>query len=350
MLADALGFEHVQIVEHHFTPYGGYSPDPVTFLAAVAARTREIRVVTGAVVPAFVHPLKLAGKLAMLDNLSHGRLDAGFGRAFLPDEFAAFQVPLSESRRRFAEGVEICRKLWSETEVSWHGDWVSFGPVTLLPRTVQRPHPPIFVAATTSPESCAAAGRAGHHLQVVPTVTSREGLQEMLAAYREARRAAGHPGEGRIQLKYTCYLDEDRSRALERARRFEHNYIAKMTGAVAAWGGVRSDDYPGYEQLVEKVRRYDFEASLAGNKVLAGTPAEVTEQIATVREWFGAGLSVCLQFNPGCMPYEDAERAVRLFAAEVAPAFPATEIAAEATPETNAETAAGTGAQQAVAR
>src|SRR2546429_386665 len=95
-LADGLGFAHVQIVEHYFTAYGGYSPDPVSSLAAAAARTSRIRVTTGAVLPAFSHPLQLAGKLAMLDNLSHGRLDVGFGRAFLPGEFEAFGVSLDE--------------------------------------------------------------------------------------------------------------------------------------------------------------------------------------------------------------------------------------------------------------
>jgi len=69
-LADRLGFDHVQTVEHYGSGYGGYSPDPVTLLAAIAARTERIRITTGAVIPAFIHPLKLAGKLAMLDNLS----------------------------------------------------------------------------------------------------------------------------------------------------------------------------------------------------------------------------------------------------------------------------------------
>jgi alkanesulfonate monooxygenase SsuD/methylene tetrahydromethanopterin reductase-like flavin-dependent oxidoreductase (luciferase family) len=320
-LADGLGFGHVQTVEHYFTAYGGYSPDPVPFLTAVAARTRRIRVVTGAVLPAFAHPVQLAGRLAILDNLSHGRLDVGFGRAFLPGEFAAFGVSLDDSRAKFAAGVDACRRLWSETDVSVDTPWWRFGPVTMLPRPYQRPHPPIFVASATSPESCAAAGRAGHHLQAVPTVTSREGLQEMLAAYREARQSAGHAGRGQIQLKYTCYLDEDGALAVELARRWEHNYIEKMTEAIAAWASVRSADYPGYDQLVEKVKQYDFDASLATVKVLAGSPAEVTRQMSTVAEWFGDDVTLSLQFNPGCLWAEQAEQAMRLFAAKVAPAL-----------------------------
>jgi alkanesulfonate monooxygenase SsuD/methylene tetrahydromethanopterin reductase-like flavin-dependent oxidoreductase (luciferase family) len=320
-LADELGFSHVQIVEHYCTPYGGYSPDPVPFLTAVAAQTRRIRVATGAVLPAFAHPIQLAGRLAMLDNLSHGRLDVGFGRAFLPAEFAAFGVSLDESRAKFAAGVEACQRLWSETDVVVETPWWRFGPVTMLPRPYQRPHPPIFVASATSVESCAAAGRAGYHLQAVPTVTSREGLQEMLWAFRAARAAAGHDGPGQVQIKYTCYLDEDGARAVALARQWEQRYVERMVEAVAAWADLRSADYPGYEQLVEKARKYDFDASLASVKVLAGSPAEVTEQLSTVAEWFGANVTLSLLFNPGCLPTEQAERAMHLFAAKVAPAL-----------------------------
>ncbi|AJC62130.1 LLM class flavin-dependent oxidoreductase [Streptomyces sp. 769] len=321
VLAEELGFEHVQTIEHYGSAYGGYCPDPVTLLTAIAGVTDRIRIATGAVVPAFTHPLKLAGKLAMLDNLSGGRLDVGFGRAFLPDEFDWFEVPMGESRARFDEGVEVCRRLWTEEKVEWKGQFHNFGPVTLLPRPVQKPCMPLFVASATSPDSCAAAGRKGYHLQVVPSVTSREQLQEMLAGYRESWADAGHTGRHRIQIKYTCYLDEDREQALEAARLFEQNYIDLMTDAVEAWGSTRSDQYPGYEQFIEKARTYQFDASLAANKVLAGTPEDVAAQLADIREWFGDDLTVSLQFNSGWMPLEQSTRAMHLFADRVVPAL-----------------------------
>ena len=89
-IADDLGYDSVKIVEHYFTSYGGYSPDPCLFLAAASQRARRLRLVTGAVLPVFNHPLKLAGQLTMLDAISGGRLDAGVARAFLPYEFDAF--------------------------------------------------------------------------------------------------------------------------------------------------------------------------------------------------------------------------------------------------------------------
>ena len=108
-LLDELGFGHVRAVEHYFEPYGGYSPNPVVFLAAAAQRSKHARLVTGAVLPIFNHPLKLAGELALLDAISGGRLDIGFARAFLPHEFLAFGRELDESRDRFTEGVDQIR-------------------------------------------------------------------------------------------------------------------------------------------------------------------------------------------------------------------------------------------------
>src|SRR3954447_20396269 len=89
-LVDRYGYSHVRTVEHYFDPYGGYSPNPIVFLAAAAQVTKYARLATGAVLPALGHPLKIAAELALLDALCNGRLDAGFARAFLPHEFARF--------------------------------------------------------------------------------------------------------------------------------------------------------------------------------------------------------------------------------------------------------------------
>src|SRR5262249_61249887 len=111
-------------------------------LSATAARTRRIRLITGAVIPAFNHPIKLAGELAMLDNISNGRLDAGFGRAFIPREFDVFAVSMEESRARFEEGIDIITRLWTEERVSYQGKFHRFRDVRLMLRPVQTPYPP----------------------------------------------------------------------------------------------------------------------------------------------------------------------------------------------------------------
>src|SRR5438552_220161 len=161
--ADELGYSSIKTVEHSFYDYGGHSPNPCVFLSAVAARTRRVRLIAGAVIPAFHHPAHLGGDLAMLDNMSKGRLDAGFGRAFLPKEFEVYGVPMSESRERFEEAIGMIRRMWTEERVSQKGRFWSLEDVRLMPRVVQKPHPPVWIAASilaTAPDKIVAGGGA----------------------------------------------------------------------------------------------------------------------------------------------------------------------------------------------
>ncbi|TBL30487.1 LLM class flavin-dependent oxidoreductase [Verrucosispora sp. SN26_14.1] len=320
-LADELGFHHVKTVEHYFSPYGGYSPDPVTFLAAAAARTRRIRLVTGAVLPAFTHPVKLAGKLAMLDGISGGRLDVGFGRAFLPDEFHAFGIPLDESRARFDEGVAACTLLWTTENAVWEGRFHRFGPVTLLPRPVQQPHPRILVATAKSPESAEAAGRNGHGVMLVPSINSREQVQDVLALYRKAAAANGvTPTDEDVHMSYNAFLAEDPDEARRLGRGYSEQSHRTLADAVSAWAHTRSADYPGYEKIVERVGKGDFDRQVAAGKALVGSPEQVIAAVENIREWFG-DVTLSLQVVSGNVPYEQAARSLRLFATHVLPRF-----------------------------
>src|SRR6201997_1584986 len=150
-LAERLGFTNVRTVEHYFLSYGGYSPDPLIFLSAAAAVARSIRLITGAVLPVFNNPLKLAGQIGMVDAISGGRLEVGFARAFLPHEFARFGVSVNESRARFEEGMEQVRLLLAQEHVSAEGLFHPFKTVTPRPRPPQPPPPPFWVAALSTP-------------------------------------------------------------------------------------------------------------------------------------------------------------------------------------------------------
>jgi alkanesulfonate monooxygenase SsuD/methylene tetrahydromethanopterin reductase-like flavin-dependent oxidoreductase (luciferase family) len=320
-LADRLGLHHVKTVEHYFSEYGGYSPDPVTFLAAAAARTERIRLITGAVLPAFTHPVKLAGKLAMLDNISRGRLEVGFGRAFLPDEFEAFGVSMDESRARFDEGVEACRRLWAEEDVVWSGTFHRFGPLTMLPRPYQRPHPRILVATAKSAESAQRAGSNGYGVMLVPSINRREDVIDTLALYRKAAADGGHEiVDEHVHTSYSCYLAESEEEALRNGRHYAKQSHAALAAAVSSWSRTRSDQYPGYEKIVERVGRSDFDRQVRENKTLVGTPDQVREQIESIREAFGE-ITISLQIISGDMPYAESERSLRLFAEHVLPHF-----------------------------
>jgi alkanesulfonate monooxygenase SsuD/methylene tetrahydromethanopterin reductase-like flavin-dependent oxidoreductase (luciferase family) len=321
-VADDLGYHHLKIVEHYFFDFGGYSPDPVTFLAAAAARTRRIRLCTGAVIPAFAHPIKLAGKLAMLDAISGGRVDVGFGRAFLPDEFAAFEIDIDESRERFDEGVAACVALWSREQVTWEGRFHRFGPVTMLPRPVQQPHPPVYAAVTRSVESVEAAARAGHNLQIIAAVSEPAQVAAMIERYHRVRAEAGHdPATARVQLSYSCFVDEDGAAARAGGRHAEQRYGEKIAEAVASWASVSSTAYPGYDKLAEAALKQGatFDERVAATRLLAGTPDEVRAQIEQLADWFGESVDLSLTVHTGHLDASASERTLRLVAEEVVP-------------------------------
>ena len=234
-LCDRYGYSHVRTVEHYFHPYGGYSPNPVVFLAAAAQVTKRARLVTGAVLPAFNNPLKLAGELAMLDALCDGRLDIGFARAFLPHEFARFGVRLDESRARFDEGMEQVRLLLEQENVTCEGRFHSFRNVTSLPRPTQQPRPPFYVAALATKELFERAGAAGHGIMAIPMAGGA--MAELIGIYREAWRRAGHPGRGTVMLAFHMFCHDDQTTAEQHRAR-----AAEPLSALAGHRGIRLDD------------------------------------------------------------------------------------------------------------
>src|SRR5205085_7102239 len=185
--ADRLGYSHIRIVEHYFHPYGGYSPNPIVFLSAASQRTRQARLVTGAVLPVFNHPLKLAGEIGMLDAISEGRLDVGFARAFLPHEFRRFGISPNESVARFREGMEQVELLLTRENVTHRGRFHTIENTTSLPRPMQKPRPKFYVAALNTPDSFAFAGERGYSVMAIPKGGAT--MRPLLSAYRNAWKA-----------------------------------------------------------------------------------------------------------------------------------------------------------------
>lgn len=317
-LGESLGFAHARIVEHYFHPYGGYSPNPLVFLAAAAQRTRRMKLLTGAVLPIFNHPLKLAGEIGMVDAITDGRLEVGFARAFLPHEFQRFGRSLDESRARFNEGLEIVTRLLEDEDVAYDGQFHSFPATTSLPRPTQVPRPPFWVAALASEESFSNAGRLGHSIMGIPMSGSR--MRELIDIYRAAYREAGHEGDGRVMLAFHMYCEETSQEALDAARGPVNDYIASLASAAGDWvDGTSSADYPGYDQMIEKIKNDDFDAQLASGSVWVGSPDAIAEQIGSYWEQVGGFESASLQVNFNTLPYDQARDSMELFAAEVMP-------------------------------
>jgi alkanesulfonate monooxygenase SsuD/methylene tetrahydromethanopterin reductase-like flavin-dependent oxidoreductase (luciferase family) len=317
-LADELGYSHIRTVEHYFRPYGGMTPSPIVFLSAAAARTRRIRLVTGAVLPIFNHPIKLAGELAMLDAISGGRLTAGFARAFLPEEFEAFERDMDESRARFEGGLEAVRRLWTETDVVFEDPFYRFGPVTSSPRPVQRPHPPIMVAAVGSPASFEWTGSKGYGLMVVPYLSRFEDLQAKLQIYRQTF-ASHHPGVPipPVQVSVHLHMAATDEQAVAEATGPMHLYVQLFRESAAAWANRSSVDYPGYDQVIAQLDTMTIDRVMRENRALIGAPATVTQQLRHITGYFG-DIEPSLSILWGDMTFEVSERSLRMFAAEVA--------------------------------
>jgi alkanesulfonate monooxygenase SsuD/methylene tetrahydromethanopterin reductase-like flavin-dependent oxidoreductase (luciferase family) len=257
----------------------------------------------------------------MLDNLSHGRLDAGFSPGFLPDEFDVFQIPLEESRWRFEEGVGAVKWLWQSQEASWSGRFFSFGPVRLLPRPVQLPHPPIWIMATFTPALFEWSGRQAYNIMVVPYISTHENSANLVNIYRRAWRDAGYPpGTEQVQLSFHCYLAEDGDQARREAKKYFEDYTAKLRHAAEAWSSRKVDQYPGYENIVRAIQANSYEHILARTMALIGSPSDVVQQIEIVRSWYGEH-EATMQFNFGTIPFERSRRSLELFAEQVLPRF-----------------------------
>ena len=319
-LADQAGLAYVKMTEHYLHPYGGYCPSPLAFLAAVAARTRRIRLMTGCLLPVFHHPLQLAAETAMVDAISQGRLDVGFARAYLPYEFDAFGVPLDESRERFQATVETVLRLWTEESVTAHGPSFRFEAATSLPRPVQKPHPPVFVAAVSSPESFRWIGQKGMGLLITTGNASPAHVAEMANLYRHAfRPAPGSPRtEPEVVVSLPLYVGETEQRAAAEADYHLRRYYDVWGSAAKAWDQVESRAYYGYTGLARRLTQMIPERMRQASNAIVGSPERVAEQIEQMQETLRAD-ALIWQIDFGAMPGERSRGSLVRFVEKVLP-------------------------------
>ena len=203
--ADRWGLDAIWLAEIHQQARRSVLSAPLTVAAAIAARTRRVKIGTGVQVLPLCHPLRLAEETATIDQISKGRLLFGVGRSGNPRSYVAYGVPYSESRERFLETLEIVKRAWTQPSFSYEGKYYSFNNASAVPRPYQQPYPPIRVAAA-SEETFPSLGEAGYPIFVAVRSGSLSGLAPDLAAYRRAYREAGHPGEGEVYLRLTLHI------------------------------------------------------------------------------------------------------------------------------------------------
>ena len=274
-IMDKSGFDAVWLAEHHFSDFS-VCPSVHMVGTLAAARTRRLRIGTAVSLAPFYHPLRLAEEVALLDVISGGRVNWGAGRGFARVEFENFGVPPEESSSRFREAVEIVLKAWIEERLDFAGRHFRFDGVEVLPKPMQRPHPPVWLAAT-SPEAIAWAAGRGFPILMDPHSAHRE-IGEKRRFYAERLAAAGFSEQGRdIPMARLVALSASPAEAEEVARRGAEWILNSYLGArhrpvMAATFGSESED---------PVARYLDEV------ILHGTVDSVAEQILRLREEIG---------------------------------------------------------------
>ena len=259
------GYDAVWIAEHHFNTYS-VCPSPTLMATHIAARTKRMRIGTAVTLAAFYQPLRLAEELAMLDMLSGGRLNWGAGRGFDQKEFRAFDVPVGESADRYREAVDIVLKSWTNDKLNHEGKYWSFDDVEVLPKPLQQPTPPFWMAST-SPDAIARSAEAGQNILMDPHAAHSEiaGKQQL---YRKLLAENGHVATGReIPVARLLAVAETDEAAEEVAR----------AGAQWTVGSYAKGGTTGAPQVDDPVARY------VNDVVIHGSPAKVADQIANLR-------------------------------------------------------------------
>jgi probable F420-dependent oxidoreductase len=302
--AEAAGFASVWLGEHHdnSTLY----PTPLLGLAAIASRTRRLRLGTGVLLLPLYHPLAVAEEAAMVDVISGGRLILGVGAGYAPEEFAAFGVPIEERGSRMAEALPLIQRLWTDEGVTHAGRHYRVTRATVRPRPVQRPRPPIWLAGWVEP-AIRRAGRLGDGWLGGPSARLDE-LARCVSLYREARRGAGRDRDpDDVALMRYVFVTE----SLERAR------------AVAGGAFIRcfEDTYFRWPHPVVKRPAGALTIErLAEDRIILGDPASCIDQIQHLQKTLGLTHLICRISAPG-IPRETAGASLDLFTRHVMPAF-----------------------------
>jgi alkanesulfonate monooxygenase SsuD/methylene tetrahydromethanopterin reductase-like flavin-dependent oxidoreductase (luciferase family) len=336
---DRLGYDGVGFNEHHCSPYGLMN-SPNLMASAAAQRTRRLKLlIYGNLLPLH-EPLRLAEEIAMLDCLSNGRLISGFARG-IPREYQVHNVPLAESRARFEEAYDIVTRAWTEDVFSYQGKFWSYRDVSIWPRPVQRPHPPIMIPIVGSQESIEFAGR--HNIPITPGLAGGGLRDDIIRHYAKSLAAAGHRiTPDHLSLALNAYVADSKARAVKEVAPyhlyfnrtlFSHGSFTETAAQrQAGYVGQHSTDYVRPEnQRAAALLRQDFRGltfegfERQAENLPYGTPEEVTERIIAAAEHAGANM-VQIGLNRGAMPHEMFIEQIRRFASDVLPALQAHEV------------------------
>jgi len=314
--AEAHGFEYFWITEQHFLAEIGHSSCPDMFLAALSQRTKTMRLGFGVFLLPLHHPYYVAERVATLDVLSNGRAEFGAGRGTTPYIVEPLGFKPEEGRDIGRETMDaVLQMMENERFAGYKGQYFDLPARQVLPRPIQRPHPPLWVAATNL-ESFVYAGKQGFGVIGVTRNTPAE-TKPYIDAYREAIRGdrsgfvARTPNEHVGAFAIACCDEDDavgRKLACDAARWYYGDNDAELNGARFATGG-------GVEKIREKIRGYSDDDLIANGMAIGGNPDTICRQ---VEMWAQAGLDqIIFILQAGNTTHEQVMKSIRLIGEQV---------------------------------
>ncbi len=316
--AEEHGLDAMWIAELHVAPERSVASAPLTLAAAIAQRTKRMKIGTAVQVLPLCHPLQLAEEVTTVDHLSRGRLIFGVGRSGFPRTYEAFGVPYAESRERFQETLEILKKAFTQDRFSHEGRWYSFKNVALVPKPYQKPWPEIRVAATSA-DTFPANGAAGHAIFCAVRFGTLSELGPNLRAYQDAWHEAGHPGKGKSFLRVPVYVaaTEDAARTEPEASIMEfYRVLGARIEESATLDGARPE-----EQRAERGARLQAITwdEVLRDKIIVGTPEQVAARINGLRDELGLN-GILAELNCGSrISHAKVLESLRLLCRDVMP-------------------------------
>ena len=261
---DQTGFDAVWLAEHHFSTYS-VCPSVHIMAAHVAGITKQLRIGTAVSLAAFYHPLRLAEEVALLDQLTQGRVNCGFGRGFDRKEMEIFDVAIEESKDRFHEHVDIVLRAWQNDRFSYDGRFNHFHDVEVLPKPIQQPMP--FWVAATSPEAITWAAEKGYAILMDPHAPCTE-IGTKYQNYRDTLAASGHTNEQVTPM----------ARLLAIAERDEQAEQIARNGSQWMFGSYFNQNRGGAMSAEKNLNEY------VTNTVIWGTPERVADRLLELEE------------------------------------------------------------------
>ncbi len=320
LLADQLGFDVAWLAELHFFRNFSIMPSPLMVAVAVAQRTRRIRLGTAVTLLPFHHPLRAAEEAATADLLTGGRLEYGVGRGTIAVHFQGFGMARDESRERFEEALEMIVRAWTEERVTYKGRFYQVADIAVEPRPLQKPHPPIRIAAN-SPETAEFAGRKGYDVLVASPINPVPGFYEHIRAYRAALKTGARP-EHLGDVAALFFVCPQTSRAAARAEAEQsllHYFRTIGEQALLGGRGQYEGSYAYLEQVRARAAAMTYE-TVDETMAVYGSPEECIARINDVYQHSAIDQLVCWFNAGGLIPHRDVMATMERFASKVMPA------------------------------